>query len=1256
MIKLQPYSGLFSPVDSTIYELFRSKLYDGVWFAEKSQPDIFNISENFKTLLDYKPTDSVAWNDLISPQDLPGFTEQIQNISNTEYTSCTDIRFIHKNGNHLWMQTHIYSKSIPDQIQRYVFIAFKDITDQKNHELKVKRQQLRDNDILNGSGIGTWEYNLITEKVVFNESCAKIIGYTLKELNEKESNFWDNLTHPDDLKRTRHLINEHITQKSSGFKNEVRVKHKDGHWVWVMDIGKVLSYTEDGQPEWLGGIHYAITERKNGELLVQQYKDLLEDVNEAAEIGIWEVDLKTNQVNCSDEIKKIFGVPLFFDLKLDDVVGFMKEGKSRQKMIDSIKNALEEGENYNIEIEIITVDKKTLWCRAIGISEFNNGECTRYYGFFQNIHDKVIATKELALKEELFRKTFSHAAVGMAVIDLKGSISKVNKSLCNYLGYSNKQLLEKNFDQFSHPLDKDLSDKFIAELLLGKRESFQLDKRYIHKDGSILWGHISVSSVRNEMGRITYFVVQVQDITERKKNELLLINYKDLLERSNAVAKIGSWEIDVNNYNVSWSSSLNTILNTRKDFTPTFFEFIDYFIAEEHRKDAILTVKNALEKGMSFDIQILANANDSDPKWVRMIGISEFEDNHCKRLYGLIQDIDAIKKAQCEIIIKEEQWRTTFNHANVGMSLINFNGEAYKVNPSLSDMFGYTIKEMQSMRIKDISLEEDFEKNIEMMSKLMDGTIENFSQEMRFIHKNGNVIWANVSVSSVKNDFNRFTHMVAQLVDITESKTNEILLKKYKDLLERSNKVAKIGSWELNPENHMLYWSENLKRLLGNKEYKAHNFSDSIIDYVLEENHEKMAYLLNNAMQNGHSFDFELQLKTASGLRWMRMIGISNFKNGICKSVHGLVQDIEEFKSAELEILLREEEFRQTFWHAPIGMVLLDLNGKIARVNPGMCETLGYSEKEMLAINKSELSHPDDLEETNKLTQQLLSGELESFQQEKRYFHKNGNLIWTILSMSSVKNDKGQTTHFVCQVSNITREKLLTESLTEHNNRLQNYAHIVSHNLRSHTGNLSMLLELSEMNHKSGFEDELFEHIKSASNNMCETVNHLSEIVEIQNLIKNTLVPINLRKRVKKSLQNIRTAVSQVNGEVVLKVNKELVIYGISSYVDSVILNILTNAIKYKSPHRLLVIDIRATKIKGYMALSIADNGLGIDLEQHGAKIFGMYKTFHDHKNARGIGLFISKNQIEAMGGSIEVESQPNIGSTFTIYFKDEDN
>ncbi len=96
----------------------------------------------------------------------------------------------------------------------------------------------------------------------------------------------------------------------------------------------------------------------------------------------------------------------------------------------------------------------------------------------------------------------------------------------------------------------------------------------------------------------------------------------------------------------------------------------------------------------------------------------------------------------------------------------------------------------------------------------------------------------------------------------------------------------------------------------------------------------------------------------------------------------------------------------------------------------------------------------------------------------------------------------------------------------------------------------------------------------------------------------------------------------------------------------------ITNAIKYSSPDRAPVIQLSTEKIPGFIVLSVKDNGLGIDLEKFGERLFGMYVTFHKHKDARGFGLYITKNQVEAMDGRIEVESKPGEGSTFKIYFK----
>lgn len=1258
LININPQTAQFSIVDSTIYELFSSSLYDGVWYSEKSHPHSFVISKSFKALLGYEPNHQLLWDRLLHPDDLGKFQGHLNSICGKHEIGINeDLRLIHKSGANLWVQCHIYFKPNTDNASEFIFIAFKNISKKRASELELIHQQERAHEILTDSSIGTWECDLITGESYSNKSLAAIIGYTADEMKEFTIDTWTALTHPDDVLESNQLLKEHFRSKSSCFNNEYRIKHKKGHWVWVTSIGKVINYTKDHQPKRLEGILYEITDRKNNELQIQKYKELLEGVNKAAEIGVWEVDLETNKVYWSGEIKKMFGVSMSYEPSLEDAIGFFKAGESRQKVVDAVQNAIEKGENYDIEVQAVNSKNKAIWTRSIGVSEYKNGKCTRLFGFFQNIHKKTVATKKLALKEELFRKTFSHAPVGMAIIDLNGNISRVNKVLCECLGHSEKDLLQNNFNKFTHPEDKDISNEFIDELVQKTRESFKMDKRYIHKDGSTIWAHISVASVKNDLNKITHFVVQVQDITKRKKNELLLINYQDLLERSNYLAKIGSWEINVDDYTVTWSKSLRKIIKTRDNLVPNFLESIEFFAGNTPHKEVLQSaLHKALKEGVSFDLEVLVKADGKRRKWIRMIGISEFVDGKCKRLYGLIQDINDIKKAQLAIAVKEEQWRTTFSHAKAGMAIINFNGKADNVNKSLCDIFGYSMNEMLEIGIKDISLSEDLDRNIQLMDNLINGEAENFTDDLRFVHKNGHVIWANVSVSAVKNDFNQFTHMVAQVVDITESKTNQILLKKYKDSLERSNTVAKIGPWEIDPETKSLYWSSNLGRLLGVTTYTPHIFNDSIKKYVLDEDQDQLVSLINDAIEKGINFDLEIQLKTNMGLRWMRMLGVSDFENGSCKMLHGLIQDIDDFKKAELEIVLREEEFRQTFWHAPIGMALLDLNGKIIKVNPVICETFGYTEQELINIEKSAISHPDDMELTNKLLDEVLSGKRESFQQEKRYFHKNRKLIWGILSVSAVRNDKGETTHYVLQISNITVKKLLTESLKEHNNRLQNYAHIVSHNLRSHTGNLSMLLELIELSNHQGCNNELFSHIKSASNNMNETVQHLSEIVEINNLIKDTLVPQNLRKQVDKSIENIQTSLNQINGEMYVKVREDYMVYAVPSYLDSIVLNLLTNAIKYRSPHRLLKIEIKAGKRNGYTYLSISDNGLGIDLEKNGLKIFGMYKTFHEHKNARGIGLFISKNQIEAMGGRIDVESQPNIGSTFTLYFNDEKN
>jgi PAS domain S-box-containing protein len=413
-----------------------------------------------------------------------------------------------------------------------------------------------------------------------------------------------------------------------------------------------------------------------------------------------------------------------------------------------------------------------------------------------------------------------------------------------------------------------------------------------------------------------------------------------------------------------------------------------------------------------------------------------------------------------------------------------------------------------------------------------------------------------------------------------------------------------------------------------------------------------MSDAFESAINEGISFDLEIEILThTKNLKWMRMIGVPEFENGKCIRLSGLIQDIAESRRLQLELSLSEEIFRTTFEHAAIGMIVVDLNGNLQKANPKICEILGYGEKEILEKTVFDFIHPEDMESTRILLEKTIATK-EGFKMEKRCQHSNGSYIWIYEAVAAVKNDAGELMHFVAQIQDISDKKQMTENLTEHNNRLINFAHIVSHNLRSHTSNISMLLDLAQQDDPDLIKNEYYRNVKLVSDNMNETIQQLSEIVEINSKVSSTLSSQNLLKIVKKAIKTVDPLVAKNKVKIEMEVDANIHVLAVQAYMESIILNLITNAIKYRSPDRQALLGITSGTTGDYAFLRFVDNGLGINLERYGSKLFGMYKTFHSHPEARGIGLFISKNQIEAMGGKIEVESEVNVGTTFTTYFR----
>ena len=222
--------------------------------------------------------------------------------------------------------------------------------------------------------------------------------------------------------------------------------------------------------------------------------------------------------------------------------------------------------------------------------------------------------------------------------------------------------------------------------------------------------------------------------------------------------------------------------------------------------------------------------------------------------------------------------------------------------------------------------------------------------------------------------------------------------------------------------------------------------------------------------------------------------------------------------------------------------------------------------------------------------------------------------------------------------------------VSEQNKRLLNFSYIVSHNLRSHTSNIQLIADLLENSKSKDEQDEMITLLKKVSQSLDETMRNLNEVVNIRNNINLKIENLNLNNFIENTLSLLKPQIENKSAIVENNASDDIFIEYNRAYLESILYNFISNALRYSHPDRNPIITLSFNKNE--KSLSIKDNGIGIDLKRNKEDLFGMYKTFNNNPDAKGLGLFLTKNQIDAMGGKIETESELGIGTNFIIYFK----
>ncbi len=336
-------------------------------------------------------------------------------------------------------------------------------------------------------------------------------------------------------------------------------------------------------------------------------------------------------------------------------------------------------------------------------------------------------------------------------------------------------------------------------------------------------------------------------------------------------------------------------------------------------------------------------------------------------------------------------------------------------------------------------------------------------------------------------------------------------------------------------------------------------------------------------------------------------------------------------------------------------LIVAGNDGYFRKVNPAVCQLLGYSVDELRSRPISEFIHPDDRELTAKHREHLIQGTpLLNF--ENRYITKSGDVVW--LAWTSIPvGDAGLIYAIAKNITHKkklehTRNELLT-SFTRINSDLKQLTYTTAHDLRSPVANLLAVFQLIDMSKIHDPETIGFIQIlKTATDSLKKTLDAYVDVLSTKDSLHVTVEECDLEACLIKVLESLGTLTQSANLDIQYDFAAAPTIRFNTSYLESVFLNLTTNSIKYKKPGMRPSVRVTSRSDNGYINVMFSDNGLGFDLDGMRDKLFGFRETFHGHEDSKGIGLYLIHSHITSLGGRIDIDSNPNEGATFILTFK----